>query len=200
MPACFGCWRGVVHFFRDVESLQTSAITTPDDTPLLGYSMEPAVSSPKRIIPDPVATPDAIHDLFSAIESGAVQNVIDALESGANPNQVDKQSGNTPLTFACKFGYDDIVAKLLQGAAEAELEDDHGETPLLVAVKAGASAAVHLLITAGGADPVKRIGGGLTALQVAAETGNHDVFSQLLQGATVHHSRTASRIGLTFIN
>ena len=72
--------------------------------------------------------------LIAATESGEKQFVISALNNNADVNVLDDTTQRTPLNFAAKNGYEQIVALLLQRRADVYKTGDHGEVPVTEAI------------------------------------------------------------------
>ena len=79
--------------------------------------------------------------------------------------------GCTPLSIACKVGYEGVASLLLDRGAKQELRPEHGYTALFYAVGAGHSRVITLLSTAPGFAAALQTTGyhGLTPLAWAIE-------------------------------
>ena len=189
---CRKCWRGLGLLWDEAFGAQDEPPTT---IPAITSALQEKI--PSDAPPETLGQQVALLNSIASKDSGLLNSL---LVEGAKPNEIDLVTGCSPLTLACSKRNSEAVIILLAAGARAEMPDGNGETPLVAAVKSGAAEVVAALIGGGGADPVKRVEGGLTALQVAAEKGDHEIFSQLLASATVYHSRTASRIDFSFVN
>nr|XP_033327850.1 ankyrin-2-like [Megalopta genalis] len=103
--------------------------------------------------------------------------------------------GETPLHIACRKNYPDMVAKLLEQGEDPSVQDAGGNTPLHLASARGFHQIVSLLVTSPLAQIEKCNSEGLTALQVAAESGFVNAVKLLLKAGadpsqTVHYCTT----------
>jgi len=85
----------------------------------------------------------------------------------------------SPLHWASKFGYEDIISTLISKGANVNLQDIDGNTPLHLASLFDRSPAVQLLVTNGADTNLKNVVGD-TPLHLAALTGNDNVVSLLI--------------------
>ncbi|XP_031843429.2 uncharacterized protein LOC116431733 [Nomia melanderi] len=103
--------------------------------------------------------------------------------------------GETPLHIASRKNYPDMVAKLLEQGEDPSVQDAGGNTPLHLASARGFHQIVSLLVTSPLAQLEKLNSDGLTALQVAAESGFVNAVKLLLKAGadpsqTVHYCTT----------
>ncbi|XP_015428842.1 PREDICTED: serine/threonine-protein phosphatase 6 regulatory ankyrin repeat subunit C-like [Dufourea novaeangliae] len=103
--------------------------------------------------------------------------------------------GETPLHIASRKNYADMVAKLLEQGEDPSVQDAGGNTPLHLASARGFHQIVSLLVTSPLAQLEKLNSEGLTALQVAAESGFVNAVKLLLKAGadpsqTVHYCTT----------
>jgi ankyrin repeat protein len=129
-------------------------------------------------------------DLLNAIARRDLATVSALLASGADPNiRAPDASGFTALQTAIhELSEDaplDIVNLLIAHGAEVDRRDHGGDsTPLLMAVFRRQQAVVEVLLKAG-ADPNVRGSEGDTPLCVAAEKGEHEVATLLLEHGAI---------------
>lgn len=103
--------------------------------------------------------------------------------------------GETPLHIASRKNYVDMVAKLLEHGEDPSVQDAGGNTPLHLASARGFHRTVSLLVTSPLAQLEKTNLDGLTALQVAAESGFVNAVRLLLKAGadpsqTIHYCMT----------
>lgn len=89
--------------------------------------------------------------------------------------------GETPLHIAARKNYIEIVSKLLKNGEDPGLQDAEGNTPLHLASARGFHQIVSLLVTSSLVQLEKINDDGLTALQVAAESGFINAVTLLLK-------------------
>jgi len=129
----------------------------------------------------------ANHDLFSAVQSGAIEAVKDALNRAANPNAEDEDMF-TPLHYAAMYGYSEIAEYLVdKGAYVDGWYDEYQfgfETPLHYAAENGHVHTVTLLLAKGARVDVEYLGE--TPLHSAVRNGYLDVAKVLMaHGASI---------------
>ena len=71
------------------------------------------------------------------------------LERGFDPDQVDRDTGNTPLHYACQLDYPDVADILLQHGADPNAVSKINDTPIHCAIQNGNAGLVNLLIEHG---------------------------------------------------
>ncbi|XP_071735465.1 uncharacterized protein [Rutidosis leptorrhynchoides] len=98
------------------------------------------------------------------------------LSAGVDVNS-QSESG-TPLIWAAGHGQQDALKLLLKHKADPNIETDDGITPLLSTVAAGSLPCLELLIQEGA--KVNIIAGGATPLHIAADIGNTELITCLL--------------------
>lgn len=117
------------------------------------------------------------------------------LASGADVNAVSP-AGASPLHWASQYRQPAILAALLEAGANPNVVTDTGVTPLELSIIQRDAAAVRLLLNAGAEPQAHRLSGE-TLLMLAAETGNVDILSALLESGAVvdtrdpHYGQTA---------
>lgn len=131
--------------------------------------------------------------LHESLECGALSTAF--LLIPHTPNSVTSRYGETPLHIASRKNYADIVSKLLEHGEDPSIQDAGGNTPLHLASARGYHQTVSLLVTSPMAQLEKPNSEGLTALQVAAESGFVNAVKLLLKAGadptqTVHYYAT----------
>ncbi|XP_034189831.1 uncharacterized protein LOC117608586 [Osmia lignaria lignaria] len=131
--------------------------------------------------------------LHECLECGALN--IAFLLISHTPAGIMSRYGETPLHIASRKNYVDMVAKLLEHGEDPSVQDAGGNTPLHLASARGFHQTVSLLVTSPLAQLEKLNTEGLTALQVAAESGFVNAVRLLLKAGadpsqTVHYSTT----------
>ncbi|XP_033351228.1 ankyrin-1-like [Bombus vosnesenskii] len=107
--------------------------------------------------------------LHECLECGALNTAF--LLISHTPTGIMSRYGETPLHIASRKNYADMVAKLLEHGEDPSIQDAGGNTPLHLASARGFHQTVSLLVTSPLAQLEKLNVEGLTALQVAAESG-----------------------------
>lgn len=107
--------------------------------------------------------------LHECLECGALNTAF--LLISHTPTGIMSRYGETPLHIASRKNYVDMVAKLLEHGEDPSVQDAGGNTPLHLASARGFHQTVSLLVTSPLAQLEKLNTEGLTALQVAAESG-----------------------------
>ncbi|XP_003701039.2 uncharacterized protein LOC100879665 [Megachile rotundata] len=107
--------------------------------------------------------------LHECLECGALNTAF--LLIPHTPTGIMSRYGETPLHIASRKNYADVVAKLLEHGEDPSIQDAGGNTPLHLASARGFHQTVSLLVTSPLAQLEKLNAEGLTALQVAAESG-----------------------------
>lgn len=107
--------------------------------------------------------------LHECLECGALNTAF--LLISHTPTGIMSRYGETPLHIASRKNYVDMVAKLLEHGEDPSVQDAGGNTPLHLASARGFHQTISLLVTSPLAQLEKLNTEGLTALQVAAESG-----------------------------
>lgn len=128
--------------------------------------------------------------LHESLQCGALNTA--SLLIPRTPAGIASRYGETPLHIASRKNYIDIVAKLLEYGEDPGQQDAGGNTPLHLASARGFHQTVSLLVTSPLAQLEKVNIDGLTALQVAAESGFINAVRILLKAGadpsqTMHH-------------
>ncbi|XP_076641512.1 uncharacterized protein LOC143352698 [Halictus rubicundus] len=131
--------------------------------------------------------------LHECLECGALNTAL--LLVPHTSTGIMSRYGETPLHIACRKNYPDMVAKLLEQGEDPSVQDAGGNTPLHLASARGFHQIVSLLVTSPLAQLEKLNSEGLTALQVAAESGFINAVKLLLKAGadpsqTVHYCTT----------
>ncbi len=105
--------------------------------------------------------------LFTAVESGNLDDVKLLLKSGADPNVIER-SGHTAFVMAALMGNADVVKLFLESGTNPNVSDESGRTVLMSAA-AGSDPEMVKLLLQYGADPHVVNTDGQTALMYAAE-------------------------------
>ncbi|CAK9810639.1 ANK2 [Anthophora quadrimaculata] len=126
--------------------------------------------------------------LHECLECGALNTAF--LLISHTPTGIMSRYGETPLHIASRKNYADMVAKLLEHGEDPSVQDAGGNTPLHLASARGFHQTVSLLVTSPLAQLEKLNTEGLTALQVAAESGFVNAVRLLLK-AGADPSQTA---------
>lgn len=99
----------------------------------------------------------------------------------------------TPLMFASKEGYIDIVKILLQAGANVHVTTMDGVTAIMGAVQQGHAVVVQMLINAGAKVNVEYAGGNMTPLMLCCVLGKDDMAKILIDaGADVNFRSKAT--------
>ncbi|XP_014601536.1 PREDICTED: ankyrin repeat and protein kinase domain-containing protein 1-like [Polistes canadensis] len=131
--------------------------------------------------------------LHECLECGALNTAL--LLIPHTPPGIMSRYGETPLHIASRKNYVDMVAKLLEHEEDPSVQDAGGNTPLHLASARGFHQTVSLLVTSPLAQLEKKNLDGLTALQVAAESGFVNAVKLLLKAGadptqTIHYCST----------
>lgn len=131
--------------------------------------------------------------LHECLECGALNTAF--LLIPHTPTGIMSRYGETPLHIASRKNYADMVAKLLEHGEDPSIQDAGGNTPLHLASARGFHQIVSLLVTSPLAQLEKLNVEGLTALQVATESGFINAVRLLLKAGadpsqTVHYCTT----------
>ncbi|KAG7204901.1 hypothetical protein KM043_005296 [Ampulex compressa] len=132
--------------------------------------------------------------LHECLECGALNTAF--LLIPHTPTGITSRYGETPLHIASRKNYADMVAKLLEHGEDPSVQDAGGNTPLHLASARGFHRTVSLLVTSPLAQLEKQNVEGLTALQVAAESGFINAVRLLLK-AGADPSQTVHDYGTT---
>jgi len=107
--------------------------------------------------------------LHESLECGALNTATLLIQH--TPTGITSRYGETPLHIASRKNHVDMVTKLLENGEDPGTQDAGGNTPLHLASARGFHQTVSLLVTSPLAQLEKINIDGLTALQVAAESG-----------------------------
>jgi hypothetical protein len=120
---------------------------------------------------------ESINDeLIYATKKGDLQQVLSLLQQGANPNaqasfsihrKPKKGHFLTPLAWASRYGYTDIVKALINAGASVNAQE-----PILHAAEIGYGDIVQILINAGACVNVEKLSQDMTALDYAHRNGD----------------------------
>jgi len=119
--------------------------------------------------------------LLLAVKLGCVEKVNLLLENGADPN-IQDINGASCLHYAATLGLETIAASLLRNGAFLNQRDEWDECALHWAVREGGEIAMRIvrMLANHGAELNVRNEDGETPLDLAIETGDHDVAQLLL--------------------
>ncbi|KAK0178023.1 hypothetical protein PV328_002008 [Microctonus aethiopoides] len=158
------------------------------------------IESIVKILLDAGADPTLTNDrgetaLHESLECGALSTAF--LLMPHTPIGIVSRYGETPLHVAARKNYIDIVGKLLSNGENPSIQDVGGNTPLHLASARGFHQIVSQIVTSPLVQLEKLNDDGLTALQVAAESGFVMAVRLLLKAgadpslmancATLHH-------------
>lgn len=158
------------------------------------------IESIVKILLDAGADPTLTNDrgetaLHESLECGALNTAF--LLMPHTPIGIVSRYGETPLHVAARKNYIDIVDKLLSNGENPSIQDCGGNTPLHLASARGFHQIVSQIVTSPLVQLEKLNDDGLTALQVAAESGFVMAVRLLLKAgadpslmancATLHH-------------
>lgn len=134
--------------------------------------------------------------LHESLECGALNTATLLIQY--TPAGITSRYGETPLHIASRKNHVDMVTKLLEHAEDPGTQDAGGNTPLHLASARGFHQTVSLLVTSPLAQLEKVNIDGLTALQVAAESGFVNAVRILLKAGadpsqTMHYCATILR-------
>ncbi|XP_011867663.1 PREDICTED: ankyrin-3-like [Vollenhovia emeryi] len=134
--------------------------------------------------------------LHESLECSALNTA--ALLIQHTPTGITSRYGETPLHIASRKNHVDMVAKLLEHGEDPGTQDAGGNTPLHLASARGFHQTVSLLVTSPLAQLEQVNIDGLTALQVAAESGFVNAVRILLKAGadpsqTMHYCATILR-------
>ncbi|KAG5321129.1 ANK2 protein, partial [Pseudoatta argentina] len=134
--------------------------------------------------------------LHESLECGALNTATLLIQHA--PTGIASRYGETPLHIASRKNHVDMVAKLLEHGEDPGTQDAGGNTPLHLASARGFHQTVSLLVTSPLAQLEKINIDGLTALQVAAESGFANAVKILLKAGadptqTMHYCATILR-------
>lgn len=120
-------------------------------------------------------------ELIAAAGAGDADRVRELVAEGTPPG-VATPDGWTPLHYAARHGYENVVALLLEQGAAADASHNHGWTPLHRAAEHGSIEIARMLIEHG--SPVDAQANGRNALTVALSKRHHALAGYLVdQGA-----------------
>jgi ankyrin repeat protein len=122
---------------------------------------------------------ESFHD---ACTIGNADEVRAHLQRGADADREQLSSGRTPLEVACRRGFAEIAALLVDAGADVRRRNDVNATPLMAAVVGGKLQIVRMLVERG-AD-VRRCSRGystLSTLQVALRHRHFEIAAWLLE-------------------
>ncbi|KYN09844.1 PREDICTED: ankyrin-3-like [Trachymyrmex cornetzi] len=134
--------------------------------------------------------------LHESLECGALNTATLLIQH--TPTGITSRYGETPLHIASRKNHVDMVTKLLEHGEDPGTQDAGGNTPLHLASARGFHQTVSLLVTSPLAQLEKVNIDGLTALQVAAESGFANAVRILLKAGadpsqTMHYCATILR-------
>lgn len=134
--------------------------------------------------------------LHESLECGALNTA--TLLISHTPTGITSRYGETPLHIASRKNHVDMVTKLLDHGEDPSMQDVGGNTPLHLASARGFHQTVSLLVTSPLAQLENVNIDGLTALQVAAESGFINAVRILLKAGadpsqTIHYCATILR-------
>jgi len=134
--------------------------------------------------------------LHESLECGALNTATLLIQH--TPTGIASRYGETPLHIASRKNHIDMVTKLLEHGEDPGAQDAGGNTPLHLASARGFHQTVSLLVTSPLAQLEKINIEGLTALQVAAESGFANAVRILLKAGadpsqTMHYCATILR-------
>ncbi|KYN39416.1 Ankyrin-2 [Trachymyrmex septentrionalis] len=134
--------------------------------------------------------------LHESLECGALNTATLLIQH--TPTGITSRYGETPLHIASRKNHVDMVTKLLEHGEDPGTQDAGGNTPLHLASARGFHQTVSLLVTSPLAQLEKDNVDGLTALQVAAESGFANAVRILLKAGadpsqTMHYCATILR-------
>ncbi|KYQ50595.1 Ankyrin-2 [Trachymyrmex zeteki] len=134
--------------------------------------------------------------LHESLECGALNTATLLIQH--TPTGITSRYGETPLHIASRKNHVDMVTKLLEHGEDPGTQDAGGNTPLHLASARGFHQTVSLLVTSPLAQLEKINIDGLTALQVAAESGFANAVRILLKAGadpsqTMHYCATILR-------
>jgi len=114
-------------------------------------SDENNVSSENRTISSSVTNALSLDDAIALYESGKrVDDIKELLAKGINAtNDSPYESGYTPLMYASKYGYIEILKSLISNGADVNIEDNNDVTALMGASTFGYIDIVKILIKEG---------------------------------------------------
>lgn len=75
--------------------------------------------------------------IYNAFKEAKEEMIIYLIKSGVSVNEKDKESGSTPLHYACEYGHINIVELLLRCGADINAINNQNNTSLLVAITNG---------------------------------------------------------------
>lgn len=141
--------------------------------------------------------------LIWACQPGMKLGVVKLLKSfGADLEKSSSTSGCTPLSYACRYNYPEIVRWLLSNGANKNAVSSMGWTPLMYACCCGHVKVVQAISRRTSGSPICNLEhtdhSGNTALILAAKQGHVEVISSLLRRgadreAKNHQGKTAAR-------
>jgi ankyrin repeat protein len=117
-------------------------------------------------------------DILKAAQTGSTARVKALLDKDPKLANARNPKGSTPLHFAAKGGYRDLVTLLIAKGADVNAKNREGLTPLHVAAMVGNLKIVEMLLSKG-ADMNARDLGKKTPLQYAIINGRQDVVAYL---------------------
>lgn len=151
------------------------------------YSLVIFLVLPCAAFPDPVSSPDAeqvelLHQAIRAEDKAEIEKY------RGRPNYLDarNEDGYTALQEAIRWGYDEIIAMLVEFGADPDVPDVNGRTALHHAAYSDELGAAKLLIAKGATvrykDPYE-----YTPLHIAAREGRQEIVQVLLNaGADIN--------------
>ena len=116
-----------------------------------------------------------ISHLSGAVKAGDIK-AVRRLVQDETPLDIPDTDGNTPLWWASRHGYTDIVQILLATkAVNVNVQGQYGETPLFTAATRGFPEAVQLLLDYGARQDIKPILGAESPLEFVRSLGHHRI-------------------------
>lgn len=138
---------------------------------------------------DPSTGEGALHIVAKRGDARYTQFLL--AQDGVDPNLRDSR-GNTPLLYAVRGGYTDIIRLLLAGRASANIANSDGDIPLILAVLRRDLDMVRTLLD-GGADPDKADRAGQSARDIVMANSTRDrVMAQLFEAIPKKQRRAVS--------
>lgn len=118
--------------------------------------------------------------IWSILQDNALMVEI-LLKAGADPNLADARFRQTPLFLAIERGHESLVQYLILHGADTDLRDEQGRTPLIWAVIHRNPGIISAILTKKPDVNQREKQLGMTALSIAAMSGNRMVSQWLLE-------------------
>ena len=148
---------------------------------------------------DPENIWDSYFENYHNQVSQRYQMVQMLLEHGAEVNSATRKAGTTPIMFAARLGWENIVSLLLDSGATVDTRDTNYCTALSAAVQIGHYATVKRLLEAGASHDIKdRTGANVVIL--AAENGHLQVLRLFIHKyhLSINHRDRDGRTALSY--